>query len=259
MSIFDPNYAPGMGDPVVSTEIEFWWGRQEGLQYIGGRIDSASTDAGNTPTTTLRRGLIMGQVTSTKKLKPYSATATDGTQVPLGPLIVGQNMLDPRTQTAGDREGLVLVGGGGLKVAQLIGFDETARRFLSKRFIFDDYRDAPQALRGTTAKTADYTVVAADHGGYFETTGAAGAVNFTLPALANVSPGWEATFFNTVNQNLTVTAPAGKLVAFNNAAATSVALSTAGNKIGSGFRIVLNAAGTFYHALPIGAGTVTVA
>jgi hypothetical protein len=111
------------------------------------------------------------------------------------------------------------------------------------------------------AKTANYTLTALDDGNYFETTGNGGAITFTLPALANVGPGWRASFFNTVGQNMTVTAPApgGSLVAFNNNAATSVSLQTGGNLIGSGFRITVNAAGTKYIAEPIGAGTVTVA
>jgi hypothetical protein len=257
--IFDAFQVPGMGDPVVSTESEFWTGRDEALQWIAGRILSSSADSGNTPTTTLRRGLIMGQVTSTLKWKQYSATATDGTQFARGILMFARNMLDPRTQVAGDREGMFLVAGGIIKTAQLIGFDETARKHLSPGFIWDDQRELYGGSRLVTAKTGNYTVVAADNLTTFTTTGNAGAINFTLPALAAVSPGWEATFFNTVGQNMTVTAPAGKLIAFNNAAATSVALTTAGNLIGSGFRIVVDDGTTKFMAMPIGAGTVTVA
>jgi hypothetical protein len=254
MSFFDPFLTPGMGDPVESTEIEFTWGRPETQQQLGITIVSTAADATNTPTTTLRRGLIMGQITSTKKFKQYSATATDGTQNPIGFLMWGRNLLDPRTGTAGDRVGTLMVSGP-IKTANVIGLDETARRLLAGRFLFDDFR-FPPGDRLTTNKAADYTVVAADNGTFFT---ASAATNFTLPALANVSPGWNATFFNTADANMTVTAPAGKLIAFNNAAATSVALSTAGNKIGSGFKITMNAAGTFYLAQPIGAGTVTIA
>jgi hypothetical protein len=254
MSFFDPFLTPGMGDPIESTEIEFTWGRPETQQQLGITIVSTARDAANTPTTTLRRGLLMGQVTSTKKFKEYSATATDGSQLPIGFLMWGRNVLDPRTGTAGDRVATLMVSGP-IKVANVLGLDETARRLLAGRFLFDDFR-FPPGDRLTTDKAADYTVVAADNGTFFT---ASAAANFTLPALADVSPGWNATFYNAANSNLTVTAPTGKLVAFNNAGATSVALSTSGNKIGSGFKIVMNAAGTFYLALPIGAGTVTVA
>lgn len=99
----------------------------------------------------------------------------------------------------------------------------------------DSYR------RTVTAKTADYTLTAADSGGVFTTTGAAGAVNFTLPAVAT-STGFEYTFANTADQNITITAPAGTLVAFNNAAATSIAFSTASEKIGAAVKVVCDGA-----------------
>ena len=108
------------------------------------------------------------------------------------------------------------------------------------------------------AKTADYTVVnTTDDGKYFTTQGAAGAVIFTLPTTLVANQVF--VFYNEANQNMTVAAPAGKLVAFNNLTATSVALSTAGNKIGSGFRVRVNVDATKYLVEPIGAGTVTVA
>lgn len=48
-------------------------------------IDGAARDAGNTGNTTvLRPGLIMGQVTATKKWKQYDSGAVDGTEIPRG-------------------------------------------------------------------------------------------------------------------------------------------------------------------------------
>lgn len=109
------------------------------------------------------------------------------------------------------------------------------------------------------AKTADYAVVnSTDDGKYFTTLGAGGAVNFTLPTTLVAGQVW--TFFNEANQNLTVTAPANKLVTFNNLTATSVALSTTNQKIGGGFRVRVNSDATKYLVEPIVAGhTVTVA
>lgn len=95
--------------------------------------------------------------------------------------------------------------------------------------------------RTVTAKTTDYTLTAADSGGMFTTTGAAGAVNFTLPAVAT-STGYEYTFINTVDQNMTITAPANTLVAFNNVTATSIAFSTVGEKVGAAVRVVCDGA-----------------
>lgn len=101
---------------------------------------------------------------------------------------------------------------------------------------------ALQHLQGggaSVAKTANYQLLASDHGKFFHTLGATGEVDFTLPAAsaALAAMGWEATFFNAVDQVMKVIATAGQLVTFNNAAATSVALSTASEKIGGGFRV----------------------
>jgi hypothetical protein len=51
---------PGMGDPVVSSEYEFLWGNIHTYQIVDIRLDSAAVDAGSSPTTTLRRGNILG-------------------------------------------------------------------------------------------------------------------------------------------------------------------------------------------------------
>ena len=110
--------------------------------------------------------------------------------------------------------------------------------------------------RPVIAKTADYTVKVSDAGAIFTTTGAAGAVTFTLPAVAS-SAGLEFEFVNTVGQTMTVAAPAGTLVTFNNAAATSVAWSTAGNLIQGGCRVFCD--GAKWIVRPAGAGTMTVA
>jgi len=47
---------------------------------IGVTIDSAARDSGNTPTTTLRKGLVLGKVTASGKYKEYDDAAIDGTE-----------------------------------------------------------------------------------------------------------------------------------------------------------------------------------
>ncbi|WP_020475716.1 head decoration protein [Zavarzinella formosa] len=254
-SLIDPFVMPGMFDPVETTESEFVWGTPENQQRVGIIIASTATDANNTPTTTLRRGLVMGQISATKKYKQYDPTATDGSQVARGFLMTSRNLYNSLSGTNGDRTAHLLIAGS-VKVDQLIGFDEQARRTLNDRFIYDDFRTAPGIPTSIEAKTADYTVTAADSGKQFTTTGAAGAVNFTLPACAK---GYRFRFVNIVNQNMTITAPSGKLVTFNNAAATSVAFSTSGNKIGAAVEITTDETGTKYIALLFGANTPTVA
>ena len=128
------------------------------------------------------------------------------------------------------------------------------------RFVFDDAPAGnPSGLVACVAKTANYTVVAGDNCTVFTTTGAAGSVTFTLPAPAK---GLRYVFFNTVNQNMVVqSAVANKLVAFNNATASSVALQTANQKIGGGFEVVADETGSFWLVLTLASGgqTVTVA
>lgn len=104
------------------------------------------------------------------------------------------------------------------------------------------FGEGGNVVRVVSAKTASYTVVAADGGKLFTTTGASGAVTFTLPAIAGIVAGWFVEFFNTVGQNMIITAPAGLLVAMNNAAATTATFSTAGELIGAGARVTFDGA-----------------
>lgn len=95
------------------------------------------------------------------------------------------------------------------------------------------------AYRSISAKTADYQLVTADLGKIFTNKGATAAVNFTLPAASGVAAGWWCEFFVVADQNVTITStPADKMVTKGDAAADSIALSTAGELIGGGFRVV---------------------
>lgn len=94
------------------------------------------------------------------------------------------------------------------------------------------------------AKTANYQVLAAtaasgdSSGTVFTTRGAGGAVTFTLPAIVAQMAGHYYDFVGVANQTFTVAGAAGTVVTFNNAAATSVACSTAGGKIGAKIRAI---------------------
>jgi hypothetical protein len=96
----------------------------------------------------------------------------------------------------------------------------------------------PHGRRNVVAKTAAYTLSTGDFGTLFTTTGATQAIVFTLPSPTSASGEW-AEFMNTVGQNMTVkTGAAGLMVTYNDATASSVAVSTANNLIGTGFRMV---------------------
>lgn len=244
MSLVDPFAMPGMSDPLLTAENSFLWGPIDAHRFDSGVLDSTTVDAANTPTTTLRPGLVLGRITASGKLKHYSPAATDGSQVPVGILAVELNMLDPNTGVAADHQGRFCYFGNA-DPAKLYGFDEYARQLLSGRFVWADYRLNDLGWQIAT-KTTNYTVVAADNNTEFFTTGAAGAVNFTLPATP--VKGYRFRFFNTVDQNMVITAPAGKLVGLNNAAATTLTFSTASQKIGAAAEITVDDTGTKYVA-----------
>jgi hypothetical protein len=239
---------PGASDLYLTAEREFRWGTssQGGLQYLPIVIVSTAVDTG-TPTTTLRKGLCMGKITSSGKYKEYSPTATDGSEIPIGFLLADVNMLDA-SATAVDRVAVLLVAGP-VRAAQVLPtITQNMRKHLHPRFLFDD--DLPgnkSPWRQTVAKTADYTVVAGtDNGKVFITTGDADAIVFTLPAVGASIIGERYKFIQVTDNNMTITAPANKLIIFNNATATSGVFSTAGNKIGAICEVYANDAGTFW-------------
>ena len=107
------------------------------------------------------------------------------------------------------------------------------------------------------AKAASYTVTAAESGTLFTTTGASGAVTFTLPAKVAGLHFW---FYNTVAQDMIVASDAvDTMVAFNDVAADSVATSTNSEEYGGAFHVVCD--GTYWLAMNVSAGanTITVA
>jgi hypothetical protein len=252
----------GMSDLYQTAERAFLWGSiQFGpIQFLPCVVLSSSTDSGNTPTTTLRKGLVMGRITSTGKITQYDPTATNGSEIPLGVLMADVNMLDV-SGTAIDRYTTLLVSGPVLAAQILPAITSNMRKHMSPRFLFDDdLVGNKDPWRQTVAKTADYTVVAGtDNGKVFSTLGAAGAVNFTLPAVGASIVGERYRFYAEVDQSLTITAPAGKLVIFNNLVATSGAFSTAGNKIGAMAEIVANSDGTKWVFIQLCKHTLTVA
>ncbi|HQN43930.1 MAG TPA: hypothetical protein PLA25_07330 [Anaerolineaceae bacterium] len=108
------------------------------------------------------------------------------------------------------------------------------------------------ATLNTVSKAASYTVKVIDSGTVFDTTGATGAVTFTLPPVANA--GCFFVFVNTVNQNMAVVSdPVDKMVYDNDAAADSLTASTSGHKIGAALLVVSD--GTNWLAFAAGNGS----
>lgn len=248
---------PGLGAVVETFEQAWSWGPYGSLVWTPGYISSGALDTGNTPTTNLRPGLVLGVITATGAWTNYSPTATDGSQVAQGILPVGLTMEDFLTGS-GQAKVFGVVVGGRVQASKLINIDLQARASLSPRFIFDDNFVGNTRFPWTkfVSKTADYTVVAADNLSLFDNTGAAGAINFTLPTLAN---GYMFGFRVQADQSVTVTSAAGNdMIAYNDVSASSVAFSTGSQKIGGMVVVYSNPGATKWIVENRSAGTNTI-
>lgn len=117
----------------------------------------------------------------------------------------------------------------------------------------------------TIPKTASFTIdmTATKVGTRFTNRGAAGAIVATLPTPQTGVmswDGWWCEFFGIADQSITLAAAAGKARTFNNAAATSIAASTGGQKIGANLVARWDAAAGAWHLEGATNGvTITVA
>lgn len=251
---------PGYSAAAETFENEFTWGKALTRLIPGAQVSGAARDAGNTPTTVLRPGLLLGRIAASGLWKEYSATATDGSNYVEGVLMTGVRATDLDGNNA-NRFVPVMVGGP-VQAARLVGLDHVARNQMRGRFVFDDdYANTRgwNIWHRETAKAASYTVVAADAGTLFTTAGASGAVTFTLPAkAAGLGP---FLFLNVVDQNMVI-ASAGSLddiLADGDLAADTITFSTASRKIGSFAMLWCNAAGTLWHFANLGGTAATIA
>jgi len=266
---------------VVETAENTFYVYQHPLNvFMGGLIDGAARDAGNTVTDILRPGLILGRVFSTGKLKEWSPTATDGTQYIFGILdnpsvkmqsnaankdrfrgtIMVRGLVDPTRLLLGGNASYSIVGNANEYLIrgqlQQLGFylqEDPSITSLYRTTTFFDH-----GYSNVVAKTADYTVSAYESGTLFTTRGAAGAVNFTLPATP--AKGLVFSFYNAANQNLTVTSgTADTMTVFNDLTADSVAFSTASAKIGGMIKVIGDGTGwlTVVHVGQASDGTAT--
>jgi hypothetical protein len=96
---------------------------------IGITIDKTARDAGNTPTTTLRKGLVIGKITATGKYAQYNDAANDGTQVARCILADEVNLLDEEG-TAQDGHSVGVIHGV-VEEAKLIGLDANGKADLT--------------------------------------------------------------------------------------------------------------------------------
>lgn len=255
---------PGIDARLSGADQQVWWGVREQQSFSNVLLSSVTVDAGNTPTTQLRGGLVLGQIVASGKYIQYSPTAVDGSEVAKAVLEFGIGMLDAGG-TAVDKAANVLQRGN-LKAGNLIGIDSLARAQLGEngRFIFDDDLMGLPTFLGPFQREINYSsaggtrvILASENGTLFTTTGG-GAVTFTLPAWAR---GLAFMFTNTQAQNMVVQrAGADTINGFNNLVATTLTFNTASNLIGAAIMVYASQQqANKWYVRHFGSNTLTVA
>ena len=231
---------PGLDSVLDTVQNQFWWGRESQQRFLPATIVSSALDAGNTVTTTLRGGLLLGRITTTGKLKQWNPTGTDGSEVIVGLLPAPLTPVDGGT--VADRYTYVYVGGNllsdrilipGEAVEGIVGHAlefQIVNQLVGRGFFLDKHYQYGPAFGGsrfvylTAAQiTADaVTVTTAQHGRTFLMTGADGNTTFTLPA---AQVGLTYHFYNNVaTYNIVIALASGTLSKAGDSAATAVTL-----------------------------------
>lgn len=264
---------PGQTAALYSETNEFIWGGDASrieILSLGIVVDGAARDAGSTPTTFLRPGLMMGKVTATGKHLQFDPTATDGTQHLAG-ILANELVAIDRFSNDVDRMAPAVVRAP-VKAANLYvlgtalqssDYEYYARAELARvGCVLDD--DIQGFLSGVTQRIAtkitDYTVVAADQGTLFQAKTA--DVTFTLPA---IKLGLKFTFQQTANNEMVVASAEGdNMVVGNDASADSITFTTDAEQIGAQVQVeakyfdgTLKWIATLPH-VPFGTGTATM-
>jgi uncharacterized Zn-binding protein involved in type VI secretion len=238
---FDQNemYIPGLESILDTVQNQFWWGRSEQQVWQPCLLSSATVDAGNTVTTTLRGGLLLGKMTTganAGKLKEWAPTATDGSEVIYGLLPAPISTVSTAGAVA-DRYTYVMIGGNLLSdnilvpVSAVEGIVGHAQEYnivsqLHGRFSFDKHvTQGPSALssskfRYLTATEIGAFVVTIDTAGLesgriFLGTGATGTTTLTMPA---ATVGQSYSFLANNAQSLTIKAASGTFIIPGNVA-----------------------------------------
>lgn len=272
------NAIPGVGSTSTAAGREIIWGATDNRAFIVRKsriISSTCADAGNTPTTNLRSGLLLGNVTSSSEADVWDPLATNGTKDVTEVL---ETPLELRTTdlegTARDsyyktlvraplRASMLLIKG-----VALVGhaYEYLARAQLHMAgFVLDD--DPMGYLSGLVGRTewdttTALTPTAAQNGTTFYLSNAA-AVAVTLPT---IKAGLRYTFIRTADEEMTVTGT-GALLVGNSSTAGTITFTTAGQQIGAQVSVhakYIASAGTLkWETLlpypPFGTGLATMA
>ncbi len=234
----------GTGSTAQSVETNILFGREtDVLRDQNSWLASTGTDAGNTPSTTIRTGMLMGRITSSGDLVPWDATSTNGSQYVWGILNQDINLLDQSgvaAKNTGDiiRRAPLVSGSLLIKGVALIGHNDeflARKQLLLNGCLLDDdnpcrHTSLGTAMANVSISAASHSPTAADNGTRFNYT-QAGTVTVTLPALVS---GLVFEFLQTVAQTMVVQSTAGTdVINLNSLGATSITFSTSGKEIGA--------------------------
>lgn len=232
---------PGIGSTLTTApERVITFGPPSWQLDINNRvIDSTAVDAGNTPTTELRAGLVLAKKTSDGNMYQWDATAVDGTEKAIAILRRGISMLN-LSGVVEDKTAYMLLAGG-VKAADLlikgVALVGHADEFLARRqlgaagFVFDDNTN-PNAIVDLNITAATLIPTTAQNNYRFFLSNAA-STTVTLPA---AQAGLIYDFVRIGDEELVVTGVAGEMLVGNDVAANSVTFTTAGEHIGASVR-----------------------
>ena len=242
MTSFGGFGVPGMGALAETTEYEIIWGSDRGHGQVleqNGNYSGTMRDAGNTPTTVIRAGLLMSKLTSTARLEEWVSTASDGTQD-----IFGITPYELRAQdfdaTDQDRVAGIVVRAP-FKAAQLLiqgaAFVGHADEFLARHTLHGGgsiLDDDPQGhLAGASWRqkiqlgVATITLTTADNYTRFLTHSV--ATNYVLPA---VQAGLKFRFFMSEDFEISISSASSVFVTGNDVTGDGVTYTTDGEQIG---------------------------
>lgn len=238
---------PGQGAAVFTNDREIVAVGYDNLcLFKSVVISSAARDAGSTPTTVLRPGLLLGKVTASDEYEEWDADASDGTQNIAGINRTDITVLD-QYGTAVDRVPPSVYQRGVFMASQLLiqgsALVGHADEFLARRQLWnagcvldDDMFGylAGGGFRTETVTGTSDTLTASQNGMTLFYNNVA-AVAVTLPA---IQPGLEYEIVRTADEELVVSSGEGdNIIMGNDLSADSVTFTTAGEQIGARVKV----------------------
>ena len=248
MSAFGGFATPGFGAASYTAEREIVWGgddRQPGILRRNSIISGAARDAGNTPTTLLRKGLLLGKVSASGELEEWDADASDGTQDFAA--VLNQELKATDFDANNTDRAFATLLRAPLIASQLLiqgsAFVGHIDEFLARRqldavgIVLDDDPYGYLAGKGkrvsSEAGTSDSLTASQNGMTLFYSNAAAVAV--TLPT---IQPGLEYDLIRTADEEFVVASAEGdNIVIGNDLSADSVTFTTAGEQIGAHVRV----------------------